>query len=353
MHRPSGHPPAPADRRRRDEGFAGGEDSAPPAPHAGEGCLRASPSATEGWFGPRSPVWTVLRESAGLLGGGRALLLQLAHPMIAAGVAEHSAFRADPLGRLERTLDMTLTMVFGDERQAEAALRAFHAVHARVSGALPHAAGPLPAGTFYTAQDPDLKLWVHATLIDSALVVYPRFVRPLSPAEQARFYEDSKLLARRVGIPDALIPATLVDFRRYIAGMLASDTLAVTPTARSLAQDVLDPPVPLVPRTGARVAGFITAGLLPARVRRAYGLSWDGRRQVLLNLLSQAIQLSLPLVPAPLRLMPHARAAEQRLRGEPVTAVRFPRWLGLTSSRSNPCLAPRNWGPKMDENGRE
>ena len=352
MHGANLYRPATADPPAHAEALVGAADSPLPAPYTDESGVRATPSRTEGWFGPRSAVRTVLRESAGLLGGGRALLLQLAHPMIAAGVAEHSAFRADPLGRLERTLDMTLTMVFGDQDQADGALRAFHAVHARVRGRLPHAAGPFPAGTPYTAHDPFLKLWVHATLIDSALLVYQRFVRPLSPGDRTRFYEDSKLLARQVGIPDPIIPATLADFRRYMSGMLASDALTVTPTARSLAHDVLDPPISLVPRTGARVAGFVTAGLLPARVRRAYGLTWDGRRELVLDALAGAVRLVLPLVPDSLRLMPHARSAEQRLRREPVVAARFPRWLGLSSPRP-PVPATVEPPPCTDERSAE
>ena len=269
---------------------------------------------SEGLFGPGSLSWKVLQESVELLGGGRAILLQLAHPLVAAGVAEHSTFQRDPLGRLHRTVKMMLTIVFGDRRRAEAMLRRFDALHARVTGRLPDTAGPFPAGMAYTAEDPALKLWVHATLIDTALMTYERFVGRLSPAEQARFYEESKLLGQRLGIPGAIIPPTLHDFDRYMAEMLAGDTLRVTDTARALARAVLDPPIWIVPRTGVRLVGLITAGLLPEGLRRDFGLRWDARRQGALDALSWTIRSLLPVVPSPLRLMPQARAASRRLR---------------------------------------
>ena len=272
------------------------------------------PSDVEGLFGPRSLFWTVWREQAQLLGAGRAILLQLAHPLVATGVADHSSFQTDPLGRLERTLNMMLTIVFGDRAQAEAMLRAFHAVHAPIQGQLPDAAGPFAAGVGYRAQDPGLKLWVHATLMDTGLQVYERFVRPLTPTERAAFYADSRLLARRQGVPDSLLPPTLADFDAYMGRMLAGDELTVSDTARALAHDVFHPRVWPPLRLAARVSQWVTAGLLPPRLREAYGLAWSPRQEALLVGLSQTTRAGLPLVPTPLRLMPQARAATARLR---------------------------------------
>ena len=267
----------------------------------------------EGFFGPASLSWHLLQERATLLGGGRAILLQLAHPLVAAGVAQHSTVAQDPLGRLDRTLAMMLTIVFGARADAEQTLRQFHALHARVTGEVPLGCAPFPAGSTYTAQDPALKLWVHATLFDSALLVYERFVGPLAAAERRAGYNESKRLAALLGIPRALLPATLADFDRYMAAMVASPTLTVTDTARSLADAVLDPPLGLLPRTGLRVVGFVTAGLLPERLRQAYGLRWSPRHQVMLELLGRAIRRLLPLTPGPLRLLPQARAARRRV----------------------------------------
>lgn len=260
----------------------------------------------EGLFPRDSVLRRAVSESVGLLGGGRSLLLQIAHPKIAAGVADYSDFQSDPLARLERTLDITLGIILGDRKHAEEVLRRFHTMHASIKGELRHAAGPYPAGESYYAHDPELKLWVHATLIDGTLLVYERFVRPLSAEERLRYYEDSKLLAQRFGIPNSMVPPTLREFGEYMREMLDGDILAVTDTTRRLARDVLYPNVWAVARTAGPLARFVTAGLLPPRLREAYGFRWDERRQAVLDSLSRAIRLGLPILPPQLRLMPHA-----------------------------------------------
>src|SRR6266849_5994420 len=129
------------------------------------------------------------RENVLFLGGGRALLMQLAHPKVAAGVDEHSDFRTHPLRRLRRTVLMTMAIVFGERDTALAAARAVNQVHGRVRG------------QDYRALDPDLLLWVHATLVDSALVTYEAFVQRLSASERDDFYQESKVAGELLGIP--------------------------------------------------------------------------------------------------------------------------------------------------------
>src|SRR5438552_15956163 len=171
-------------------------------------CRRTVIDPRRGLFGPESVVWRVNREAVALLGGGRALLLQVAHPLVAAAVAAHSRFRAEPLVRLRRTLDLMLSIVFADAAHATAAAHEIERLHARVNGVLDADVGPWRRGTPYDANDPTLLLWVHATLVDSALLVYRRFVAPLSREERAIYHEESKGGARRLRIPDALIPPT-------------------------------------------------------------------------------------------------------------------------------------------------
>ncbi len=142
-------------------------------------CGRETVDPARSLFGPESVTWRVNREAVLLLGGGRALLLQVAHPLVAAGVAAHSEFRAHPLRRLWRTLDLMLTLAFADGATALGAVRTIEGVHARVHGVLEAPSGPFPRGTHYDANDPALLLWVYATLVDTALVVYERFVEPL------------------------------------------------------------------------------------------------------------------------------------------------------------------------------
>jgi uncharacterized protein (DUF2236 family) len=262
------------------------------------------PTKDEGLFEEGSLLRKMGQESVGLLGGGRALLLQLAHPLIAAGIADHSRFQAEPLQRLQRTLDMMHALIYGDKLQAKAALRQFHAAHVYVRGKMSHAAGCFPAGASYNAHDPALKLWVLATLIDSQLLVYERFVSPLSPAERACFYQESKALALWLGIPKTLLPPNLEAFQHYMETMLASDTLAVTDAARTIAQTLLDPPVWIVPRLCAHLVRFVTAGLLPEPLRRAYGLGWNAHWEVVLSILARASRRLLPHLSAALRRMP-------------------------------------------------
>ncbi len=252
----------------------------------------------EGLFESDSVLQKLSLESARLLGGGRALLLQLAHPLIAAAVAEHSCFQAHPLRRLGNTLEMTRGIIHGDGRVAGTALREFHARHAHVQGFLPHSVGPFSAGTAYAGNDPELKMWVHSTVIDTMLVTYERFVALLTPADRRRFYEDAKLLASYYSIPDNLIPPTLEQFNQYMQTMFDSETLTVSDTARVLAAAaVMDPKVSSFARGFARVVRFVSAGMLPERIRSAYGLVWDARRQAILDSLSRASRVAVPILP--------------------------------------------------------
>lgn len=269
-------------------------------------------------YGRDSVTWRVNRETTLLLGGGRALLLQVAHPLIAAGVAAHSRFEREPLQRLWRTLDLTLTMVFGTAAEALAAVRQVERVHARVHGELGDAVGPFPAGTRYDANDPALLFWVHATLLDSAMVAYERFVAPLSAADRAALYAESAISARLFGIPQGLIPPTLREFRTYMHGMLAGSTLAVGPASRAIAASLLDPPLPFGVRQLAASTRLFTIGLLPPAIRRRYGYPWGAMHDRALRALSTAVRAGLPIVPGIARTFPHARRA---LAAAQITAI--------------------------------
>lgn len=264
-------------------------------------------------FAPGSAIWTVDREAALLLGAGRALLLQIAHPLVAAGVAQHSRFARDPWGRLTRTLETTYSIVFGDASATSAALARFAAVHRRVRGATGETAGSWTAGTPYDAADPALRLWVHATLVDTSLLVYERFVAPLSAGEAAAYYEDSRVLGRLVGVPEAVLPPTLDDFRAYLAEMLANG-IAVGATARALARQIFRPPGAVALALVGLMARFVTIGLLPAAVREQYGYHWTPARERALGAFTRAVRTTVPALPPVLRVVPQARAAERRLR---------------------------------------
>lgn len=260
-------------------------------------------------FGPGSASWRVDREAVLLLGGGRALLLQVAHPLVAAGVATHSRFRSAPVTRLWRTLDLMLEIVFGDARAALRAVRDIERVHARVRGRLAADVGLFPRGTPYDAADPALLLWVHATLVDSALLAYERFVGPLAAEDRARYYDEAKVTARLLGVPDELLPDGIDAFREWFAGMVASDVLAIGAAGREVAASVLHPPLPAVLGPAAMVARFVTVGLLPPAVRVRFGLGWSDAQERVLSALAFMVRRVLPFLPALIRDMPHARRA--------------------------------------------
>jgi uncharacterized protein (DUF2236 family) len=260
-------------------------------------------------FGPDSVTWKVNRETVLLLGGGRALLMQLAHPLVAAGVAAHSRFREQPLQRLWQTLDLTLTIVFADAASALRAVRAIERVHARVHGRLETDVGPFPRGSRYDANDPALLFWVHATLLDSALTTYEQFVAPLSTATRRRYYEESKISARLFGIPERFIPGTLSGFRDYMRHMIEGNTLAVGRDGREAAASILSPPLPLGLKQTFQLANLFTVGLLPPPLRERYGFGWSRAQDLLLRGIKGATGTLLPLLPQVFRSLPHARRA--------------------------------------------
>jgi uncharacterized protein (DUF2236 family) len=206
----------------------------------------------------------VHRERVLLVGGQRALIMQLAHPQVAAGVAQHSDFPMRAMERLRRTLDLTLATVYGTEAEAEAASTAIRSVHDRVAGV----AGGLP----YSANDPQLLMWVNATLIDTTLLVYRRFVRPLTADEERRYYEETAESALIFGIPEAVVPPDLAAFRRYVRRMLEGTELRTSEEGRRLVPAVLRPPLPWPWRVPAEAVRLLTLALLPDRVRQLFGL---------------------------------------------------------------------------------
>ena len=239
------------------------------------------------------------RERTLLVGGQRALVMQLAHPKVAAGVAEHSDFPARAMERLHRTLDLTLATVYGTEEEARTAADAIRAVHDRVTGTV--------EGEPYHANDPALLQWVNATLIDTTLLVYRRFVRPLTAEEERLYYQETRDAAVLFGIPEAEVPADLEAFRRYMEDVLEGPELRATPEGRRLVRDVLRPPLPLVWRVPTEAVRLITLALLPERVRRLFGLRSGPVARLALATSSAASRAALPLLPRGLREFGYVR----------------------------------------------
>ena len=281
-----------------------------------------------GLYGPASEAWRLNREAMLLLGAGpRALLLQIAHPAVAAGVDQHSDFRTDPWRRLAATLRSYLTIVYGTTPVARAEIRRLNALHRGIAGA------------GYSARDPELSMWVHATLVDSTIVANDAWIEPLPRARRAAFYLETRPIGRAFGVPDGRLPADLDAFEAYLETMLAPDgPVQVSPTARDLAAAILHPPLAplarwLPPAPGlasmfARVPPVAydwmlwpAVGLLPPPIRAGYGLSWSFRERLVSRWLVAGWRAWCPLLPAAFRQMPQALAADRRVEANgPPTA---------------------------------
>src|SRR2546425_9841745 len=218
-----------------------------------------------GLFPADSVARRVDRELFLLAGGAAALLLQVAHPLVAAGVDQHSDFRRSPHRRLLRTLDATLAIVFGDRRRATAAIDRINGRHASVRGV---AAG----GTAYSARDPRLLVWVQCTLILTSLRLYELVMGRLPPGDRQRYWDEGKLIAVELGIPRHLMPATIADLESYERTMLANEVLP-NETSRAVGRDVIRP-FRFLPGLATWPVDALTAGLLPPALRDAFGLRW-------------------------------------------------------------------------------
>ncbi|MDT0167147.1 oxygenase MpaB family protein [Actinotalea sp. AC32] len=265
-----------------------------------------------GLLGPGSAAWRVGRERALLLAGPAALLLQVSHPLVAAGVAAHSDFVDDPLRRLRGTLDAVLTVTFGDTEQVRAAAARVAGAHAPVRGRLPVRVGGVAAGTPYRAQDPALARWVLTTLEWSAVRATEVFVRPLGRDERDAYHRDMVVLGVALGVDAGDPTADRASVEELVTEHVTT-TLAVDGTARALARDVLDPTPPVLPRGLRGLPALVAAGLLPPAVRTAYGLPWRRRERAAFTLLRLTVRAVLPLLPRPVRRWPHERVARRRV----------------------------------------
>lgn len=250
-------------------------------------------ASRDGYFAPESVIRRVGNTPVTpFLGGGAAVLLQVAHPLVAYGVVRHSDYGRDLWRRLGRTLEALYLIAFGTKAEAERASGAVQAVHTRVQGKTDVELGRFPAETPYSASDPELMLWVHATLVEASLRAYQRFVVRLSPEEQERYYDEMAVVARLFGTPASAIPPTLREFREYFAAEIAGETIAVTTPAKHVAAVVFDAPLPAPMRLVVPAHRLATAGLLPPRLRDAYGLRWGRLHELALPLAARSLRIA-------------------------------------------------------------
>lgn len=271
-----------------------------------------------GIHGPGSAAWEVERDGVIFLGGGRAALLQLAHPFVAYGVHHHSRTRDDVIGRFRRTFDNVFAMSFGTLDDALTAARRVHNIHTRITGAIEEDAGAFPRGTRYHANDVDALRWVWATLVDSVVVVYDRVLAPLPAPLRERYYRGSFAFARLFGLGDEHLPPTWADFAAYVERTVASPVITVTAPARAMAGFLLGG------RLGAATRP-LTAALLPAPVRAQFGLAYGPAERAAFATTVAGVRALRRVTPRAAWDLPAYRDARRRLHGLPPSA--WSRWL--------------------------
>lgn len=271
----------------------------------------------EGILGPRSVAWRLGGDLAIFLGGGRAALLQLAHPFVAYAVDQHSRTRADVAGRFQRTFRNVFAMVFGELDDALRAARRVHTVHTRIRGTIPFDIGAWRAGTPYEANDADALRWVHATLVDTTIAVRERLDGALPTALKDAYIVEMNRFAALFGIPDALLAHSWLAHQAYMRGMLASEQIAVAPCAREMAMFLLgragshgQPPL-------GRLAEAMTASLLPRRLARDFGLSRGRVTKASVTVSLAAFGPMYRLLPKQLVAIPAQSTASRRIKGRP------------------------------------
>jgi uncharacterized protein (DUF2236 family) len=275
-----------------------------------------APQAAEvdGFFGSDSMVRRLHRERLVLFSGVRALLMQACDPLAVVGFQRHSVIFDDPQIRLQRTDERMSRIYFGTRTEAEETGRVVRAMHRRVRGRTPARYGPIAKGTPYAASDPQLGLWVLATLADSALVYYERIFGALAPLERERYWSEYRQVGELLGLPPDSMPATHAGLRHYVDGRLGDGSLWISDERRDQAvRMILEPPYSGWLRAAvapvSEAVRLISTGLLPPEIRRLFGFSWDPAREALMQSGLLQLRIGTRFWPDAVRLHPAARVA--------------------------------------------
>jgi uncharacterized protein (DUF2236 family) len=271
--------------------------------------------SVEGIFGPASLTWRIDREAVIFLGAGRALLLQLAHPWVAAAIAEHSRTFADPIGRFHRTFEVVFTMVFGSLDQALAVAQHLHQRHAMIVGLLPEVVGPFDKGSPYCANEVSALRWVHATLVETALMAHDLILPALTVDERERYWAESRLFGALFGLAPADLPADWAAFVAYNEAMVQSDILSVSTAARDIAGQIF-----FGGRTWLRPPRWyqaLSVQMLPERLSMGFGFRFDEHERRAAERALAWIRRVYPTLPTRLRTVGPYQEAQARLQGKP------------------------------------
>lgn len=303
----------------------------------------------EGMYGPGSVTWAIWREPLMLAAGLPAVLLQVAHPAIGTGVAELSRYKVDMLGRAWRTMSSLYELIFSDLPTALAASRRLHLTHRRVRGTIRDPGGPLD-GQPYRANEQHLLRWVSATVSVCGLQLHERAIRPLTPAERRRWFQEYRVAAASVGVRPDTLPDTLPAMEAWYDAELRAPHLRVGPAARDIARALFN-----TAATRGPLDEWVAAALLPPQWREAYDLPWGPRHASAAEAACRSMR-ALHRAPAPARAVPAWHQARLRLdrargrRGDPLARLlnRIDRRIDLPGSIRPiaPHLTPPQGGDK-------
>jgi len=263
----------------------------------------------EGYFGPESVSWRVHREVTVLFGGARAMLMQAAHPLVVAGANQTGMYERNPWKRLQRTLVLQYALTFGTKAEAHAAAERINDVHERINGVDP------VTGRSYDALDPELLLWVHACLVESALLFERMTVGALDAAGRQRFHEEQMLAAEMVRLPRERIPSTVTSLEDYVTEMVGSGELVVTDAARRVAELFFDPPRDAQWRPVLKAVARLAIGTLPEAVREGYGFPSGTGNRMLVRATLAGLRTVRPLLPPKYRYIAPYQQWRLRERG--------------------------------------
>ena len=268
-----------------------------------------APRRDLGYFGPDSVSWQVLREVSVLFGGARAVLMQAAHPLVIAGARATGFYERNAWKRLQRTLVLTYTITFGTKAEAHAAADRINDVHSRISGVDP------VTRRAYDALDPELLLYVHACLVDSALLFEEFTVGKLDDAGRQRFHEEQMLAAELVKIPREIVPSTVSALRAWMRDVEDSGILQVTDAARRVADLFIHPPADAEWRPVLRGVSRLAFATLPPVLREQYGIRVGPGRRAAMAATFAATRTLRPLLPTKVRYIAPYQEWMRRERG--------------------------------------
>ena len=263
--------------------------------------------AGEGYFENDSMIRVVNQELVTAFSGGRALLMQGAHPVMYEGFYQASGSHGDIHGRLARTARIMNIIYYGSREDADRHTEAVRRMHQRVKGELAEPAGRFPAGTPYAADDPQYLLWTLASLWQSAELFYELYVRPLNPAEKYSLWRDYRVVGELFGLEAQQMPQHNWEAEEYMQEMIEGDQLYVTERSRETGrQVVMNPPAPVLMKPIVPLVNFAIVGSLPEKIRQGYGFHWAPGLNEMRNLGALYTRLQLSLMPAWVKNSPAA-----------------------------------------------